>query len=112
MPEPTKGNDTQRTIALRVSPDYHAQLTLVAQVDEITLTDLMQRALDKYMAERRAASDFQEKVQVALAEAEAQMARTRAMLLGAVTTEGTAAESSTNAPTTSRGKRNTGETSG
>jgi hypothetical protein len=40
MPEPTKGSDV-RSIALRVSPDYHAQLTLVAQVHEITLVDLM-----------------------------------------------------------------------
>jgi hypothetical protein len=111
MPEPTtKGSDV-RTIVLRVSPDHHAQLTLVAQVDEITLTDLMQKALDNYMAERRAAPDFQDKVQAALAEAEAQMARTRAMLLGTVATEGTAGEASTEAPATSRGKRSTGETS-
>lgn len=40
MPEQTKSSDV-RTIALRVSPDYHAQLALVAQVDEITLTDLI-----------------------------------------------------------------------
>jgi hypothetical protein len=111
MPEPTKGSDTQRTIALRVSPDYHAQLAMVAQIDEITLTDLMQRALDNYMAERRAAPDFQAKAQAALAEAEAQMARTRSMLLGALSTEGTPAESTADVPATSR-KRNTGEASG
>src|SRR5579863_9560625 len=71
MAEPK--NSDVRTIALRVSPDYHAQLALVAQVDEITLTDLMQRALDAYIAERRAAPDFQAKAQAALADAEAQM---------------------------------------
>ena len=108
MPEPKQ--DTQRTIALRVSPDYHAQLTLVAQVDEITLVDLMQRALDKYMAERRAAPDFQDKVQAALAEAEAQMARTRAMLLGTVAIEGAAGESGTDAP--APGRRRKDEASG
>lgn len=110
MPEPK--NSDVRTLAVRVSPDYHAQLTLVAQVDEITLVDLIQRALDKYMAERRSAPDFQEKVQVALADAEAQMARTRAMLLGTVSTEGTTGETSTEAPATGRGRRSTGETSG
>jgi hypothetical protein len=102
MAEP-KSSDV-RTIALRVSPDYHAQLALVAQVDEITLVDLMQRALDKYVAERRAAPDFQEKVAAALAEAEAQMARTRAMLLGTVA-EGAATEPSADAPVASRGRR-------
>ena len=83
MPDP-KGNDVQRTLAIRVSPDYHAQLAIVAQVDGISLTDLMMKALDSYMAERRAAPDFQAKAQAALEEAEAQMARTRSMLLGAV----------------------------
>jgi hypothetical protein len=60
MPEP-KGNDVQRTLAVRVSPDYHSQLSVVTPIDEITLTDLMMRALDNYMAERRAAPDFHAK---------------------------------------------------
>ena len=101
MPEPK--NTDVRTIALRVSPAYHAQLALVAQIDEITLTDLMQQALDDYMAKRRAAPDFQAKAAAALAAAEAQMAQTRAMLLGAVSTEG--AEASGDAPATGRGRR-------
>ena len=111
MPEPTKGGDV-RTIALRVSPAYHGQLALVAQIDEITLTDLMQRALDSYMAERRAAPDFQAKATAALAAAEAQMAQTRAMLLGAVSAEGGMPETGTNAPATGRGSRIKGEASG
>src|SRR5215469_6563522 len=82
MPEP-KGSDV-RTLAVRVSPDFHAQLSMVAQVDEISLTDLMLQALENHIAARREASDFQAKAQEALEEAEAQMARTRAMLLGAL----------------------------
>src|SRR5690349_11366835 len=104
MPEP-KTNDV-RTLAVRVSPDYHAQLALVAQVDEISLTDLMMRALDQYMASRREAPEFKVKAQQALEEAEAQMARTRAMLLGALP-EG-AAQSGTDASTSAsagRGRR-------
>lgn len=85
MPEP-KGNDV-RTLAVRVSPDYHAQLSMVAQVDEISLTDLMMAALDSYMASRRESEDFKANVQQALADAEAQMARTRAMLLGTLPEE-------------------------
>lgn len=114
MPEP-KNSDTLRTIAVRVSPDYHAQLALVAQIDGITLVDLMTKALDNYMAERRAAPDFQAAAQAALADAEAQMARTRAMLLGAAT-EGAGgdvtAEPSSDAPATGRGRRNKDEASG
>ena len=79
MSEP-KGNDVQRTLAVRVSPDYHAQLSMVAQVDEMSLTDLMMTALDRYMASRRESEDFKAKVQKALEEAEAQMARTRRVI--------------------------------
>jgi hypothetical protein len=97
-------NTEVRTLAVRVSPDFHAQLSMVAQVDEVSLADLMQTALENHMAARRAAPDFQAKVQAALAEAEAQMARTRATLLGTLP-ESTAAEPSIDAPAMGRGRR-------
>jgi len=111
MAEPKTPSDV-RTLAVRVSPDFHAQLSMVAQVDEVSLTDLMMTALQSHVAARRDAPDFKEKVQAALAEAEAQMARTKAMLLGTVSAEGTAAETSADAPPTGRGKRTTGDASG
>ncbi len=104
MPEP-KGNDALRTLAVRVHPDYHAQLSMVAQVDGISLTDLMMKALDSYMAMRREAPEFQAKVQAALEEAEAQMGRTRAMLLGTVPEEASASEAGADAPATGRSRR-------
>jgi hypothetical protein len=102
MPEP-KGSDV-RTLAVRVSPDVHAQLSMVAQVDEVSLTDLMMTALENHMTARREAPDFQAKAQKALEDAEAQMARTRAMLLGTLP-EATTGGASGDAPTTSRSRR-------
>ena len=102
MAEPK--NTEVRTLAVRVTPDFHAQLSMVAQVDEVSLTDLMMAALQNHVAARRDAEDFKAKVQTALAEAEAQMARTRAMLLGTLP-EGTEGEAGTDAPATSRGRR-------
>ena len=102
MPEPK--NSDVRTLAVRVSPDFHAQLSMVAQVDETSLTDLMMTALQNHVAARRQAEDFQAKVQAALAEEEARMARTRAMLLGTLP-EGAAAEATADAPATGRGRR-------
>lgn len=66
MPEPAKGNDVQRTLAIRMSPDYHAQLSMVAQIDEMSLTDLFMAALDTYTASRREAPDFQARAARAL----------------------------------------------
>jgi hypothetical protein len=109
MPEP-KGSDV-RTLAVRVSPDYHAQLSMVAQVDEMSLTDLMMAALDSYMVSRRESEDVNAKVQQALADAEAQMARTRAMLLGTLPEEASTGPSGGDAPATGRSRRKD-ETSG
>jgi hypothetical protein len=103
MPDP-KGGDV-RTLAVRVSPDFHAQLSMVAQVDEVSLTDLMMTALENHMTARREAPDFQAKAQRALEDAEAQMARTRAMLLGTLPEASTTGEASGDAPTTPRGRR-------
>ena len=102
MAEP-KTSDV-RTLAVRVSPDFHAQLSMVAQVDGISLTDLMMAALENHVAARRQAPDFQAKVQEALAEEEARMARTRAMLLGTLP-EGATSETSADQPATGRGRR-------
>jgi predicted transcriptional regulator len=109
MPEP-KGSDL-RTLAVRVSPDFHAQLSMVAQVDETSLTDLMMQALENHIAARREAADFKAKVQQALADAEAQMARTRAMLLGTLPDGASPSEASADTSATGRGRRKD-ETSG
>jgi hypothetical protein len=103
MAEPKTPSDV-RTLAVRVTPDFHAQLSMVAQVDEVSLADMMMTALQNHVAARRDAPDFKEKVQAALSEAEAQMARTKAMLLGTLP-ENATAETGTDAPATSRGKR-------
>jgi hypothetical protein len=76
---------------------------MVAQVDEMSLTDLMMKALDNHMAARREAPDFKAKVQKALEEAEAQMARTRSMLLGTLP-EASTGEAGADAPATGRGR--------
>jgi predicted transcriptional regulator len=103
MPEP-KGNDV-RTLAVRVSPDFHAQLSMVAKVDEMSLVDLMMQALENYVVARREAPDFQAKVQQALEEAEAQMQRTRAMLLGTLAEGVSTSEAGADAPATGRVRR-------
>jgi len=105
MPEP-KGNDV-RTLAVRVSPDFHAQLSMVAKVDEMSLVDLMMKALENHVAARREAPDFQAKVQQALEEAEAQMARTKAMLLGTLPDAASTGEAEANTPGRSRRKDET-----
>lgn len=121
MPEPK--NDV-RTLAVRVSPDFHALLTMVAQVDDISLTDLMMRALEGHVDTRRQADDFKAKVQAALAQQQARIARTEALLLGPIPDESssepdtassgpaTTDDPSASAPTSGRSRRSRDEGSG
>ncbi len=88
-----------------------SQLSMVAQVDGLSLTDLIMQALGNHMAARREAPDFKAKVQQALEDAEAQMARTRAMLLGTLPEGASPGEPGAEPPATGRSRRKD-ETSG
>jgi uncharacterized protein (DUF1778 family) len=101
-----------RTLAVRVSPDFHALLLMVAQVDDMSLTDLMMRALEGHVDARRQAEDFKTKVQAALAEEQARMARTQALLLGPAPDESSNAAASPEPPATGRVRRSKDEVSG
>ena len=111
MPEP---KNEVRTLAVRVSPDFHALLTMVAQVDDISLTDLMMRALEGHVEARRQADDFKTKVQAALAEEQARMARTQALLLGPAPDEPPSEPDAAGSepPTTGRSRRSKDAASG
>jgi hypothetical protein len=101
MPEPK--NPDVRTLAVRVSPDFHAQLSMVAQVDEMSLTDLMMKALENHVEARRQAADFPSQGASGLGRGRGSHGSHRAMLLGTLP-EGTG-ETSTDSPATGRGKR-------
>jgi uncharacterized protein (DUF1778 family) len=96
-----------RTLAVRVSPDFHALLLMVAQVDDMSLTDLMMKALEGHVEARRQAEDFKAKVQAALAEEQARMARTQALLLGPAPDESPSEPDAANPepPATGRSRR-------
>lgn len=61
--------------------------------------------LDQYMASCREAPDLNAKIQKALEDAEAQMGRTRAALLGTLPEAGTTPEADAETLITSRGRR-------
>jgi hypothetical protein len=65
----------------------------------------MMKALDNYTATRREAPEFKAKVQAALEEAEGQMARTRAMLLGTLPEAESTSEAGPEPPAPGRGRR-------
>lgn len=56
MPEPRNGG--VKTLAIRLEGDLHAQLTLVAQLDGLSLTDAIRRAIEEFIERKRSEGDF------------------------------------------------------
>ena len=51
-----------KTMSLRLDQDLAAELAFVARADGQTISDVVREAVDKHIAERRAAEDFKERL--------------------------------------------------
>jgi hypothetical protein len=71
MAEP-KNSGSVKTLALRLKPDLHAQFALVAQLDELSLTEVAIQAVELYVSAKQAQPDFKARAAAALQEIEAE----------------------------------------
>jgi hypothetical protein len=80
-PKPDAKNGI-KTLGIRLPGELHAQFALVAQLDGLSLTDAILRAVEFYVEAKRNESDFAERARVALAEIEREAAARRAAIEG------------------------------
>lgn len=80
MTEPRNGG--VKTLGIKLPDALHAQFTLVAQLDGISLGDAAVRAVEHYVQAKRAESDFAERAQRALEEIEREAAARRGAIQG------------------------------
>jgi hypothetical protein len=59
-----------KTIGVKLPDPVHAQLTLVAQLDEMSLTDAIRAAIDGYLERKRSEGDLAARAAQALEEIE------------------------------------------
>lgn len=69
-----------KTIAVRLPDDEHAQLVLIAALEELSLNDTLRMAVQHLIAEKRAGGDLAAQAAKALEEMEAEAAAKRAAL--------------------------------
>lgn len=69
-----------KTLAIRLDPATHAQLSLIAQLRGTTLTDEIRSALDAHLANAKDAPELAAHADQALADLEADMAARRAAI--------------------------------
>lgn len=100
------GKNGVKTLGIRLPAELHAQFALVAQLDDLSLTDAILRAVELYVETKRTESDFATRAAAVLEDIEREAAARRAAIEGLF---GTASDAQT-APTekTGRSSRKTG----
>jgi predicted DNA-binding protein len=100
-PDSTAGSTTSRggvkTLAIRLEPDLHAQLSLIAQLRSSTITDEIRQAIEAHVAAVTGSSEFAERSEELLAEIEREATARRAAiatLLGTPASKGIASKGS------------------
>lgn len=69
-----------KTIGVKLPDPIHAQLTLIAKLDEMSLTDAILRAIDGYISVKRQEGDLAERAARALEDIEREAAQRREAL--------------------------------
>lgn len=82
MTTPAGGTDRHnpagvKTLAIRLEPDVHTQLTLIAQLRGSTITDEIRKALTAHIANVKDSTDLASQAESAMAEIEREAAARR-----------------------------------
>ncbi len=74
-----------KTLAIRLEEDQHAQLGMIAQLEELTVTDAIRQAIEQWIEARRSNPQLQARAEAVLADIDRDAATRRdaiATLLG------------------------------
>lgn len=71
-----------KTLGIKLPDGLHAQFSLVAQLDELSLGDALRKAVELYVTTKQSESDFAARAQAALEAIEAEAAARRVAIQG------------------------------
>ncbi|HUD05459.1 MAG TPA: hypothetical protein VMR18_00860 [Candidatus Saccharimonadales bacterium] len=74
------GGCSVKTLAIRLEDDLHAQLTMVAQLGELTITDAIRQAIDQWIETKRSQPELAARAQSVLDEIENDAAQRRSAI--------------------------------
>jgi hypothetical protein len=57
-----------KTMAIRLEEEQHAQLSMIAQLEGLTVTDAIRGAIDQWIEQRRSNPDLQARAEAVLAD--------------------------------------------
>lgn len=102
MTDPKDTRNGVKTLGIRLPAELHAQFALVAQLDDLNLTDAILRAVELYVETKRAESDFAARAAAVLDEIEREAAARRAAIEGLFGTTGGTQDAPTEKPARGR----------
>lgn len=106
--EPMSGKTSGvKTLGIKLPDELHAQFALVAQLDGLSLTDAMRKAVELYVETKQAEPDFAARATAALEDIEREAAARRGAIQ-ALFGQGTAAAGEAKAS----GRRKAGDAAG
>lgn len=71
-----------KTLAIRLDDEQHAQLTVLAQLEEISVTEFIRTAIDAQLQAKRSQPDLAAKAEAVLADINAEAEARRSALTG------------------------------
>jgi predicted transcriptional regulator len=100
-----------KTLAIRLEDDLHAQLAVLAQLSELTVTDAIRQAIEQWIEQKRSAPELTTRAQSVLDEIERDAAQRRlaiATLFGETAEPAPKTTTETEQPSSRRAQRGKG----
>lgn len=98
-----------KTLAIRLEDDTHAQLSMLAQLEELTVTDAIRQAIDSYIDAKRSQPELTARAEAVLADIDRDAASRRDAIASLFTGDGPTPKAveptEAKPPTRSRSKR-------
>ncbi|KJF16977.1 hypothetical protein [Acidithrix ferrooxidans] len=66
-----------KSLAIRLEEDTHAQLTMIAQLEELTISDAIRQAIESFIETKRSNPQLAGRAEAVLAEIESDAAKRR-----------------------------------
>lgn len=80
-----------KTLAIRLDEEQHAQLAMIAQLEELTVTDAIRQAIDQWVESRRSNPELQQRAEAILADIDREAATRRGAIAAFIGGEGSQA---------------------
>ena len=97
-----------KTLAIRLEDEQHAQLAMIAQLEELTVTDAIRQAIDQWVESRRSNPELQQRAEAILADIDREAATRRGAIAALISGEGQPAGAKRSGTTSRRSTRSKG----